>query len=109
MTPPGPELVARDEDGFTLSTLVWRLASPMRCVSTAAVGGGFLDAGWVVNAQVPKAYDRSDVEAHGAELAAALGLPGAGVVMLTAVDVRAHHPASFEGAGVTATVGISDP
>ncbi|HEX3898711.1 MAG TPA: adenosylcobinamide amidohydrolase [Mycobacteriales bacterium] len=104
-----PELVAREEDGIELSTLVWRYASPMRCVSTAAVGGGLVDCSWVVNAQVPKGYHRDDLDAHGTEIAAGLDLDGIGVVMLTAVNVRSHHNASFEGANVTATVGVNDP
>ena len=66
-----PQLVARHEDGVELSTLVWRLAAPMRCVSTAAIGGGFVDCDWVVNAQVPKGYHRDDLEAHGAAISAA--------------------------------------
>jgi adenosylcobinamide amidohydrolase len=104
-----PQLVAREEDGLELSTLVWRLASPSRCVSTAAIGGGLVDCSWVINAQVPKGYHRDDLDAHGAEIAAKLGLSGRGVVMLTAVNVRSHHNATFEGADVTATVGVSDP
>ncbi len=104
-----PELVTRTEDGVELSTLVWRLLTPMRCVSTAAIGGGFVDAAWVINAQVPKGYHRADIGAHGTEIAAALGLTGSGTVMLTAVNVRSHHRARFEGAEVTATVGVSDP
>lgn len=107
--PVKPQLVARVEDGIELSTLVWRLLSPMRCVSTAAVGGGLVDCSWVVNAQVPNGYRRDDLDAHGAEIAAGLELRGTGVVMLTAVKVRSHHNASFEGADVTATVGVSDP
>jgi adenosylcobinamide amidohydrolase len=107
--PATPQLVARVEDGIELSTLVWRLASPMRCVSTAAVGGGFIACSWVVNAQVPKGYHRDDLEVHGSEIAAGLDLSGSGVVMLTAVNVRSHHNASFEGVNVTATVGVSDP
>lgn len=104
-----PDLVVREEDGLALSTLVWRLATPSRCVSTAAVGGGFTEPDWIVNAQVPKGYHRDDLDQHGAEIAAGLGLHGRGVVMLTAVNVRSHHLARFEGADVTATVGVSDP
>jgi adenosylcobinamide amidohydrolase len=104
-----PELVMRDEDGLELSTLAWRLTAPMACVSTAAIGGGFTECGWVINAQVAKGYHRDDLAAHGTEIAQALGLDGPGVVMLTAVNVRSHHNALFEGAEVTATVGVSHP
>lgn len=104
-----PELVTREEDGLQLSTLVWRFPTPARCISSAAIGGGFSDCSWVVNAQVPKGYHRDDLAAHGTEIARALGLEGYGVVMLTAVNVRSHHQATFEGAAVTATVGVSDP
>ena len=54
--PVTPQLITRTEDGLELSTLFWRLAVPMRCVSTAAIGGGFVDCSWVINAQVPKGY-----------------------------------------------------
>jgi adenosylcobinamide amidohydrolase len=107
--PATPQLVARVESGLELSTLVWRLASPMRCVSSAAVGGGFVDCSWVVNAQVAKGYHRDDLDVHGSEIAAGLRLTGTGIVMLTAVNVRSHHIAGFEGVHATATVGVSDP
>jgi adenosylcobinamide amidohydrolase len=104
-----PQLVRRTEDGIALSTLVWRLPGIARCASTAAIGGGVNDCAWVVNAQVAKGYRRHDLEAHGAEIAAAVGLAGRGIVMLTAVDVRSHHVAECDGAHVTATVGVHDP
>ena len=101
--------MTREEDGLGLSTLVWQMPEAARCVSTAAVGGGFTTCRWVINAQVPKGYNRDDLDAHGAQIAGALGLSGTGVVMLTAVNVASHHRAQFEGADVTATVGVSDP
>ncbi len=104
-----PDLTVRREDGAELSTLVWQLPHLMRCVSTAAVGGGFSECAWVINAQVVSGYHRKDLDEHGAQIAAAVGLSGAGVVMLTAVDVRAHHIAEHEGAHVTATVGVRVP
>ena len=104
-----PHLTVRHEAGADLSTLVWRLPRPMCCVSTAAIGGGFSESAWVVNAQVASGYHRDDLELHGAEIAAALDLTGPGVVMLTAVDVRTHHAAAHEDAYVLATVGVTDP
>jgi adenosylcobinamide amidohydrolase len=104
-----PQLVRREEDGVELSTLLWRLPRVSRCVSTAAIGGGVSECSWVVNAQVVKGYHRSDLDVHGAEIVAALGLAGTGVVMLTAVNVISHHTVEYDGAEVTATVGVSDP
>jgi adenosylcobinamide amidohydrolase len=104
-----PRLVRREEDGVTLSTLVWELRGASRSASTAAIGGGLTDCEWVVNTQVAKGYHRHDLAVHGAEIVSALGLTGRGVVMLTAVDVSRHHTAECDGAEVTATVGVSDP
>jgi adenosylcobinamide amidohydrolase len=104
-----PQLITRDDGGISLSTLVWRLPEPLRCVSTAAIGGGITDTSWVVNAEVAPGYRRTDLEAHGAQIARAVGLAGRGVVMLTAVDVRHHHVAEYDGVSVTATVGVREP
>lgn len=104
-----PELLTREDAGITLSTLVWRLLGERQCASTASIGGGLREVRWVVNAQVAKGYHRSDLEAHGAEIAATFGLSGPGVVMLTAVNVTSHHAVTHEDATATATVGISDP
>ncbi|HEX4655109.1 MAG TPA: adenosylcobinamide amidohydrolase [Mycobacteriales bacterium] len=102
-------LARRTEGECLLSTLVWRFASPVTCVSTAAVGGGLAEPLWLVNAQVPHGYRRTDLAQHGEQIATALDLSGPGVVMLTAVDVRHRETVTVEDVTVTATVGVSDP
>jgi len=87
----------------------WRLASPLQCASTAAVGGGIGVRDWVLNAQVPGDYRRRDVGAHVAEVATALGLSGTGVGMLTAARVAAAVAAEEGGVEVEATVGLERP
>src|SRR5437763_1975548 len=104
-----PDLVMRREDGTELSTLVWWFAEQVSCVSTAAVGGGFAQCSWIVNAQVCEGYRRTDLHTHAAEIAAAMQLSGNGTVMFTAVDVRERQTADVGGALVTATVGLRDP
>jgi adenosylcobinamide hydrolase len=78
-------------------------------ISSAAVGGGLGNAEWVVNAQVARDYTRTDLEKHGAEIAAELDLEGAGVVLFTAVDVRDLSEADADGVYVGATVGVIQP
>jgi len=63
----------------------------------------------VLNAQVPASYGRRDPDHHLAKLAVSLGLPGRGVGMLTAADVREVMVTSDEGVGVSATVGLGHP
>lgn len=109
MTLVAAQLVERREADVQLSTLVWRFPRRVRSCSTAAVGGGLGERSWVVNAQVPHGYARTDLDVHAADIAAALGLPGDGVVMFTAVDVRHNHKCEVEGVRVTASVGVRDP
>lgn len=68
--------------------LVWRLSSPLLAISSGPHGGGLGVRHWVLNATVPKDYARLDPDAHVREIAADLGLRGAGTGLLTAVDVR---------------------
>jgi len=104
-----PTLVMRAEDGRSLPLLVWRFAGPMTVASTASCGGGLGVRDWIVNAQVVRDYRRRDLEQHGTELAAAAGLVGHGLVMLTAADVRAVRHAEDGGVRVDATVGLTHP
>jgi adenosylcobinamide hydrolase len=104
-----PKLVERTEDGRLLSTLVWRLGDSASCISTAAIGGGLTEPRWLVNAQVQHGYRRTDLHRHGMQIAKTLELSGAGVVMLTAVDVKGRKTVTVDGVTVTATVGVSDP
>jgi adenosylcobinamide hydrolase len=87
--------------------LVWRSPKPWFAVSSAPLGGGFGERHWVINATVGTGYDRTDPDAHLAEIAGSLGLPGAGVGLLTAVDVRevVHREAGGVLASVTTGIG----
>ena len=78
-------------------------------LSSAAVGGGPGVTEWVLNIGVPSDYDRTDLSEHAREVAAALGLRGAGTAMFTAVDLGRRQRCEFEGVAVDATVGISHP
>jgi adenosylcobinamide amidohydrolase len=104
-----PQLVERTEDGRLLSALVWQVGDAARCVSTAAVGGGFAEPRWLVNAQVKHGYRRTDLGRHAEQMARVFALTGPGVVMFTAVDVRLRQTVTVDGVTVTATVGVSDP
>jgi adenosylcobinamide amidohydrolase len=93
-----------------VACLSWRLPRPMLVASTASVGGGIGVRDWVLNVQVPEGYARRDIDAHVAEVAATLGLSGAGVGMLTAAGVdRVAIGSEEESVRVEATVGVSLP
>jgi adenosylcobinamide hydrolase len=110
--PMDPELTVRHEAaGPGRPVLVWRFDEPRRCVSSAVLGGGLGPRSWIVNASVPIDYSRTDPDRHLTEIAASVGLAGAGagVGLLTAVDVTTHHLAVDGGVHTTATVGLSSP
>jgi adenosylcobinamide amidohydrolase len=86
--------------------LVWRAESPWLAISSGVLGGGFGERSWVLNATVSPDYDRSDPDRHLAEIAAALDLPGAGIGLLTAVDVREVEHRVDSGVQVSVTTGI---
>jgi len=102
-------LVERVEDGRRLASLLWRAGPGWRMISTAVLGGGLGERSWVLNAQVPGGYARTDPVAHLREIAEPLGVSGAGVGMLTAADVRHWTSASEDGVRAAATVGIGTP
>jgi adenosylcobinamide hydrolase len=81
----------------------------MRMVASSPHGGGIGVRRWVVNAQVPLSYGRRDPDHHLARLGVSLGLPGRGVGMLTAADVRAVSSFTDSGVEVAATVGLGHP
>lgn len=99
------ELVERP-DGADL--LVWRVGASL-VASTASVGGGVGVRRWVLNAQVPHDYARTDLAGHAAELASDLDLHGAGVAMFTAAAVRRVRDALDGDVFVQATVGVTRP
>ena len=95
-------------EGPDVDLLAWRLA-PSLVASTATVGGGVGERHWVMNAQVPHDYARTDLAAHADELASALGLVGPGVTMFTAAPVRGVRHALDGDVAVQATVGVTRP
>ncbi len=102
-------LTHRSEAGVRLAAWVWRLDPPRWVASSASVGGGVGRRDWVVNAQVPRDYARRDLAAHGREIAAALGLSGSGVVMLTAAPVARARAARSGGVVARVSAGVDPP
>ena len=98
----------RDHDAVR-PALYWRLAEPMLAVASAPVGGGIGVREWIVNAQVPLDYERTDLEAHLAAIASELGCSGPGVGFLTAAPVDRVTTARDEGVVAYATVGLRHP
>ena len=89
--------------------LVWRAPKPVIVISSGAFGGGMALRSWIVNVEVPSAYDRVDLAEHAAEIKAELDLTGDGVVLLTAASVEKHTVAEDGGVIATATVGLTIP
>ena len=99
-----------DGAGRPRPVLVWRSATPFRCASSGALGGGLGDRSWVLNAEVTLDYGRPDPEAHLAEIASGLSLaPGEGTALMTAAPVLDVAVARDGGAGCAATVGVTRP
>jgi adenosylcobinamide amidohydrolase len=103
------QIRVRREGPVDLPTLVWRLPRPMRAIATAPHGGGIGVRRWVLNAQVPPGYARRDPDHHLGKLGVSMGLPGRGVGLLTAADVRAFTTGHDAGVEVRATVGLGHP
>lgn len=89
--------------------LLWRFGAPVRAIASAPHGGGIGTRRWILNAQVPPAYARRDPHHHLGQLGISLGLPGRGVGMLTAAEVRDYAAAVDGGVEATATVGLGHP
>jgi adenosylcobinamide amidohydrolase len=100
---------AREDGGRELAAFSWRPASPVRVASTSVLGGGIGERSWFLNASVPAGYAADDPAADLRALAAAAGLVGEGVGMLTAKDVRGVVVEEDEGVEVAATVGLGWP
>lgn len=86
--------------------LVWAPGPGTRMVSSAVLGGGIGERGWVLNAQVPPGYGRLDPVAHLRALAADAGLGGPGVGLMTAAPVAERCHAADGGAEAVVTAGI---
>jgi len=89
-----------------LPAVVWRCGPGWRMAATTLMGGGLGARHWVLNAQVPEGYGRSDPEEHLRELASACGLRGPGVGMLTAALVEDLARSEDSGVSVLATTGL---
>lgn len=89
--------------------LVWTLETPCLALSSAPAGGGLRRVDWVLNAQVPADYARTDLAAHVAEIAAAYDLAGSGTGLLTAAPVRHWRRGEDQGVSADATVGVTRP
>ncbi|MEW2353979.1 adenosylcobinamide amidohydrolase [Spirillospora sp. NPDC029432] len=103
------DLVWREEDGARFCATVWRAGPGLRMISSGMAGGGIGPRNWVLNAQVASHYARMDPAAHIAELAAAYGLRGPGVGLLTAASVDRTMRREDEGVTAAATVGLRVP
>jgi adenosylcobinamide hydrolase len=104
-----PTLLDRISEGVRLPVLVWAFDSPRLMISSGALGGGIGERSWVLNATVPMSYARTDPDVHLAEIAADLQLNGAGVGLMTGVDVTERIFAVDDGAEALATVGVGAP
>ncbi len=64
------EMRWQHQDGERLPVALWRPGPGYRMISSAVAGGGIGPREWVLNAQVPATYSRTDPAVHVAELAA---------------------------------------
>jgi adenosylcobinamide amidohydrolase len=103
------ELNWRAEDGQRLPLALWHPGPGHRMISTGVLGGGLGAREWVLNAQVPAAYARTDPAEHLRELTRDLGLTGPGVGLLTAAEVTGLVQREDEGVQAAATVGLQVP
>jgi adenosylcobinamide amidohydrolase len=87
----------------------WRPGPGYRMISSGVLGGGIGPREWVLNAQVPGQYARTDPAGHLTELAARLGLTGPGTGMLTAAQVTDLVTRSDDGAEAAVTAGLRVP
>jgi adenosylcobinamide amidohydrolase len=99
----------RVEDGIRLPMACWRPGPGYRMISSGVLGGGIGPRDWVLNAQVPSQYARTDPAGHLTELAARLGLTGPGTGMLTAARVTDLVARSDGGAHAAVTTGLRVP
>ena len=103
------ELNWRAEDGVRLPMALWHPGPGYRMISTGVLGGGLGPREWVLNAQVPAAYARTDPAEHLRELARGLHLTGTGIGLLTAAHVTDLVQRHDEGVYAAATVGLRVP
>jgi adenosylcobinamide amidohydrolase len=97
------------QDGVLWPVALWCPGPGYRMISSGVAGGGIGMREWVLNAQVPASYSRTDPAAHITELAAGLGLAGEGVGLLTAASVADAVQCEDEGVRAVVTVGLRVP
>lgn len=108
-------VLAADEllpDSSSRGALWWRLAehgARWPCLSSASVGGGLGEIGWVLNVGVEKDYRRTDLAAHAAEVADRASLSGPGTALFTAADITGVTYGECDEVRVWSTVGVSRP
>ncbi len=94
--------------------IVVRFSFPWRTLSSAIVGGGFLNADYILNLHVEKGYRSDSPQADIENAVQRLGLEGAVVGMMTAAEmknaVQTHTYRADAGVGVKviATGGVSN-
>jgi adenosylcobinamide amidohydrolase len=103
------ELRWHHQDEVLWPVALWCPGPGYRMISSGVAGGGIGPREWVLNAQVPASYSRTDPAVHLAELAAGLGLAGEGVGLLTAASVADAVQRDDEGVHATVTVGLRVP
>jgi adenosylcobinamide amidohydrolase len=92
-----------------IPALVWQLPPGRRVLASTVLGGGLGERHWVVNAQVPADYARTDPSHHLSEIAHAAGCAGAGVGFMTAARVDRWTTGHDAGVEAYATVGLREP
>jgi adenosylcobinamide amidohydrolase len=103
------DLSWRTEDGERLPMALWRPGPGYRMISTGVLGGGLGPREWVLNAQVPAAYARTDPAEHLRDLARGLHLTGPGIGLLTAAQVTdlVQRPVSLTDAALVNAVATA--
>jgi adenosylcobinamide amidohydrolase len=99
----------RAEDGVRLPMALWHPGPGYRMISAGVLGGGLGPREWVLNAQVPSWYARTDPAAHLRDLARGLSLTGPGIGLLTAARVSDLVQRQDEGVHAAVTVGLRVP
>jgi len=83
------------------------LGRPHRSLAAAVLGGGLGTMRSWLNLNVPPDYGRTDPDTHLQDEAAAAGLPGPVVAMLTAAPLDRYQQATVGEAWAVATVGVA--
>ncbi len=99
-------LLRHSEDGVTWPMLLWAPGPGWRMLSSAVLGGGWGERQWVLNAQVPPGYRRTDAAGHLAALATGAGATGPGVGLMTAAEVADRCWATDDGVQALVTAGV---